>query len=591
MAGLHINKRARRRSGGAVIALGLLTVFLGSCSLMPWQSDRYGGEASEVYFLDVGRDSERDISYKLRLGDVYADVYFAFVNYGPLSSPQPLVSEAVAEPAMTPSYAPTRTESSTVSDFNNRPPALEPGVSPRGVTAAGDVVPRAGESEGADRVFYQFNGDFSYSSAVEITATLQSRNTQQDGATVNIWVDDNWWSTFPEDSTDLVTQTKADALADAFLRPDDVAGVSNDIYDWVTDMLGEPWGEHGYANLLSPADYGKTIDILLVDVLQDGSTDGGIVGFFWGKDNYLATSSGLITDYSNERIMFYLDAPIYAQLQEGEWDVANSWPELGISTLAHEFQHMIHFYQKNILRRSGLGTETWLNEMLSLVTEDILADKLGIAGPRGVSEAAAPAGDAGESGNSAGWLPYFNVDNDISLYAWNDADPIPNYAVNYAFGAFLARNYGGPAFLHETVQSFPADESAIEQALDSLGYREDFREVLSRWAAAVLVSDEVIVPFEEDAGLPASYNAGTWFESSYMGTTYRLGSINLFNYLGQGLQEGPKIYYSSPVGNDSRRPSGSTVYYLAGEDLTGTVSWDITLGATTDMVVVVKVDR
>ncbi|MCJ7623747.1 MAG: hypothetical protein MUO76_09610, partial [Anaerolineaceae bacterium] len=54
--------------------------------------------------------------------------------------------------------------------------------------------------------------------------------------------------------------------------------------------------------------------------------------------------------------------------------------------LAHEFQHMIHFYHKAIIANSGISnSDTWLNEMCSLTTEDFVAGKLGIDGPRGVA--------------------------------------------------------------------------------------------------------------------------------------------------------------------------------------------------------------
>jgi ferredoxin len=210
-------------------------------------------------------------------------------------------------------------------------------------------------------------------------------------------------------------------------------------------------------------------------------------------------------------------------------------------------------------------------------------------GPRGVDPLDLPAGGAGDPGNTSGWLPYFNGSNDVSLTAWSSSDPIPSYAIAYAFGAFLARNYGGAAFLRAVVHNRESGTGAIDEALDSLGYRETYREILSRWAAAVILSDEEDAPADPPEG-EVSYNAGTWFESSEGGETFLLGSINLYNYLSQqdGLLEGPKIYSGSVVGVDLSRPGSSVVYYKVGAGITGTHEWDISLGERTDLVVVAR---
>ncbi|GAH46426.1 unnamed protein product, partial [marine sediment metagenome] len=94
---------------------------------------------------------------------------------------------------------------------------------------------------------------------------------------------------------------------------------------------------------------------------------------------------------------------------------------------------MIHFYQKAV-KRTGTNSETWINEMCSMVAEDIISKNLDIDGPRGVD---AGTGDAGPPDNENGRLPLFNVFNDISVPEW-DHQPY-NYSINYAFGAYLSR--------------------------------------------------------------------------------------------------------------------------------------------------------
>ena len=48
------------------------------------------------------------------------------------------------------------------------------------------------------------------------------------------------------------------------------------------------------------------------------------------------------------------------------------------------------------------SADTWINEMCSQLVEDLVADKLGVKGPRGVSSAM---GDAGPTGNIFGRIP------------------------------------------------------------------------------------------------------------------------------------------------------------------------------------------
>ena len=54
---------------------------------------------------------------------------------------------------------------------------------------------------------------------------------------------------------------------------------------------------------------------------------------------------------------------------------------------------MIHFYQKRVVQDTI--SEAWLNEMASEVTEDLIADKMMVSGPRGVAYNDPTAGDSG----------------------------------------------------------------------------------------------------------------------------------------------------------------------------------------------------
>jgi hypothetical protein len=338
--------------------------------------------------------------------------------------------------------------------------------------------------------------------------------------TLNIWVEDACWDGL---KATRVTQTMVDALADRFLLAG--GGTFDDIYDWATAMLGAEWGPTGSSDLISADD---EITILLCDIANDDSPEGGIVGYFWSKDNYTADYE----PHSSERIMFTIDAVMYAN-GDGAWDPTDYWPEEIYATLAHEFQHMIHFYQRGVLRGAVSARDVWINEMASQVVEDLLSsdDKLNVMGPRGVDGAD---GSAGSAGNTDGRLPLFNARNDRSLSDWNY--DLPSYSITYAFGAWLARNYGGAALLNRLMKCTSTGPDSIEDIVSqATGRTEHFARLLQRWGVAQLLSDAT------DAPPGYRYNAGGFFSSSVGGSAYRLGSINLYNYT-YGGQVGPYRY-------------------------------------------------
>lgn len=410
------------------------------------------------------------------------------------------------------------------------------------------------------------------------SATCRKVVTAQ-GKTLNIWVANNAWSGPPGCTrANCVSQAMVDALAGEFLAD----GTDNDIYEWVTNIFGAEWGPHSLANLISPAD---EITILLYDIDADNSTNGGTLGYYWSKDAYLSSSiSG-----SNERLMFYFDSVLFAQKDGLTWNLSDSWPQEMVGTLAHEFLHMIHFYQKQI-RHDLFSTETWLNEMCAMAAEDLLQTKAGFLGPRGVDWTD---GTAGLFGNVEGRLPRFDRFTYIPVSAWmsgsidaaGDTNQLNSYSVNYAFGSYLLRNFGGASLFRQIVQNNKDGRAAITQALADTGQgSETFETLLRKWAAAVLLSDDP----STDVPVDYRYNTGGFSTTGIGGIDYDLGSINLFNYHFDGLL-GPKIYDTLPP-SDSKAGTyqGANFFYRLGSDLTGEISRDLTLPKGTKLTVVVK---
>ena len=115
-------------------------------------------------------------------------------------------------------------------------------------------------------------------------------------------------------------------------------------------------------------DTGKKINIVIYDIGADyeASSQCGVLGYFYAKDYFTRVSnSNSVIRYSNEGKYFYIDA-IYAVKSINTT----------ISTLAHEFQHMINYGMKDM--KDYGSPDTSYNEMLSMLCEDMMAEKLGL---------------------------------------------------------------------------------------------------------------------------------------------------------------------------------------------------------------------
>jgi hypothetical protein len=352
-----------------------------------------------------------------------------------------------------------------------------------------------------------------------------------------------------------------DELADRFLQP----GSDNDIYDWVTNIFGEEWGSDAQdheSDLISEQD---EITILLTDIDSDNSPEGGVIGYFYAKDNYKQSAlSG-----SNEAIMFYIDSVMFANTDTTRID----WKKEIYATLAHEFQHMIHFYQKAV--RKNATSDVWLNEMLSETTEDLVATKINHTGPRGVDPSD---GSAGSADNELGRYPLFNRYNTLSLDRWSNR--LSDYSKVSAFGTFLVRNYGGAKVLHDILYTAKSHADAVEAATG-----KSMRTLLSQWGTAILLSDRVRTAAQDHT----TYNTGDFIDNTYGNSTYRLGSIDFYNYLlkngyGDPIQSGPRIY----TVDGTVQPHGIYLYKVA-ENVSGAVRIDFeNLNGQTEVTLVTK---
>lgn len=180
-------------------------------------------------------------------------------------------------------------------------------------------------------------------------------------------------------------------------------------------------------------------------ILHSEELGSGIAGYFSGADEV----SNKAQPYSNEREMFYIN-------------IGNTEPntEFYDSVLAHEFQHMIHWYQDK-------NESSWVNEGLSELSMEL----------------------NGFSTDGADMV--FSDLPDTQLNAWSD-DPngrTEHYGASYLFMSYFLQRFG-----NTMMQSVVADD-----ANDIVGFDDTLKDVTLTFDQ--VFADWVVANFLDDASL------------------------------------------------------------------------------------------
>lgn len=532
--------------------------------------------ASEVFDINLGAElivgstntiqhieNSRDFVFQLNdLDD--KEIYFVFSNKDearPVNLPQ-LESNITTNGNFNRTRSLSAISKTSLFNISGKPSVTKFNNDSKKLLKKGELSPRHKQQmalqsedleEGSSEIFYDSEGR-------TVKSTVRKKISAH-GKNLYMWVADNCWG---ENSRKKhwVTQQKVDEFAPKFLN----IGADNDIYEWVTNAAGEPWGPTPYNNLIDETD---DIHIWLMDIDDDNRTSGTLtLGYYYARDNFLKESY----PDSNEKLMFTIDAVLFSKPTGGSWDITDYWPKELISTLAHEFTHMIYFYQKEVI--SDQKSNTAINEMSAQCVEDLVANKIEADGPRGVPFATPL---PGVSNNTNGRIPLYNSYNDYTLLDWskNSDEGLINYSKTYTLGAYLMRNYGGANLIKELIQNNATGSASIVDAVNANGGSVgSYIDVLQRFGAANLVSDRTT------AGAGYLFNADDWSSSIVNGISYDLGAINLYNY-----SPTPFIYDELPT---EQKP-GSNLFYRAGSNLNGNVEWSFNeIDKNTKVTVVIK---
>jgi hypothetical protein len=274
-----------------------------------------------------------------------------------------------------------------------------------------------------------------------------------------VWIADERFDDGSSSQTDnLITAAQAAAMAAKF----------DSIYGYETALFGFEYGgktDGIYTGQPSGGvDRDLRVQILVYDIDYDAAVDkkSFVVGYFWAKD----LENGA---HSNQAEMFYIDS-----------EATDKNPELAYSTLVHEFQHMINYNRKFILSNEMRASSTWFDEMLSMLAEDMISPLIGI----NANNSAHPI-----KGRIPAFIGYYDRGG---ITGWNTAEPLISYAVSYGFGAYLARNYGGPSLIKAIMDANEVDIAAINNALNNtpggISGSSPFQDALQRYGEALIFS-------------------------------------------------------------------------------------------------------
>jgi hypothetical protein len=322
------------------------------------------------------------------------------------------------------------------------------------------------DTEGTQKSFY-----------VDVSAKTLTATLRKIGEYCKIWVDSSLVG---------INEGQINELAAKF----------DAIYPIETNLLGYEYGGGPGGN--GGVDGDPLVQILVYDI--DGDSPGGnTMGYFYPGDEY---QRGKTYPYSNEAEIFYLDPRFF----NGETDKI-------YSTMIHEFNHMINFNVK-VLQGGQIrvwNNETWYTEMLSMLAEDVIWPAVGSGGPSPVIGMRIP-----------NWCSNYDK---YSVMYWPSANAyaIPYYESNYAFGAYLVRNFGGVPLFSAIAKSHAGGRASIDGSLRAYSNDRniDVTYALERFG-------ETLVYFDDSVPEKVySLNKGT--QSTMGNDTYTFNKINIQN--------------------------------------------------------------
>lgn len=265
--------------------------------------------------------------------------------------------------------------------------------------------------------------DSAYDSAgrANVSATMQL-----EGNRAYFYVEDDLWNGLPADQQNSLSNNLAN-LSQEF---------DNKIYPTMTSVYGSEW---------NPGIDGDQKITFLITKMSDEAG-----GYF----NYVDEFSKSQFTNSNEREMLYLNSTYLGTSRS-------------LAFLSHEFQHLITFYQKNVLNH--VDEDTWLNEARSEYASTLL-------------------------GYDSPYLDS-NLDKRVGTFYSQPSNPLAewknetaDYGVANLFMQYLVEHYGA-RILTLMTQNSAVGVDSVNSALQAMGVNKTFSDVFADWALANFTND------------------------------------------------------------------------------------------------------
>jgi len=240
------------------------------------------------------------------------------------------------------------------------------------------------------------------------------------------YIDANWLDGLDEAQYQEITDS-LNSLSDEF---------DNRIYPILTQIFGYEW---------KPGIDNDSKITILIHPMDEQSG-----GYFNSADEF---SKSQISE-SNEREMIYFNAVYLNQL-------------LAKNFLAHEFQHLISYNQKE--RTYGVNEDVWLNEARSEYVSTLLGYN-----------------DEFEGSDLERRIKSFLDKPYDSLTEWQNLSH--DYGVASLFIHYLVDHYG-LGILTNSLKSPLVGIKSIDYALSKASFEKDFAEIFTDWTVAVFVND------------------------------------------------------------------------------------------------------
>jgi hypothetical protein len=270
------------------------------------------------------------------------------------------------------------------------------------------------DTEGQTVTFYAH--DFGTGTYYQTPATCKRIISLGTGFNLNIYVEDAEWT-----RTKPFTTTILDAIGNEY---------KNVILPTETTYFGAPPTDH--------------FTILLMDIKDGGVGDSYVSGYFDAVNENTVSNS-------NNRHMIYLDS------KEGTPGNTTFY-----GTLAHEFQHFIHYNNDPL-------EETWVEEGLSGLARYVCG-----------------------YGHQTSHVTAFSQTPTTSLTNFPLEGSLANYGATYLFILYLSEKYAGAATIKAIVANSGTGISGINSALFSRGYLVTVNDIFKNWVVANYLNNSSI---------------------------------------------------------------------------------------------------